>query len=65
VQGTGVDVQLGRDAGAAQGQVHDDAVLRRTDRVGATMYQKNGGVSADTRRPAASSSLSSDFKWPE
>src|SRR2546425_6412552 len=33
VQGAGVHVQLGRDVGAAQGQIHDDAVLGRADRI--------------------------------
>src|SRR5262245_55132034 len=43
VQSASVDVQLGWYIGAAQRQIHDDAMLGRADRIGATVRQKDGG----------------------
>ncbi len=42
-------VQLSGDAGALQGQIHDDAVPGRADRIGAAVRQKNGGASRRAR----------------
>ena len=39
--GPRVDVQLRRDAGALQGEVHDDAVFRRADDVGPAMHEED------------------------
>src|SRR6266849_6098107 len=45
VGGTGIDVQLGRDAGLPQRQIHNDAMLRGTDDIFSAMSEK------DRRRP--------------
>ena len=53
MQCAGVNMHLGRDARTAQGQVHDDAVLGRADRIGTAVRQKNGrrvGGDADVGR---------------
>ena len=41
-QRAAIDMKLGRDAGATQSEIHDDAVLGWTDRIGTTMRQKHG-----------------------
>src|SRR5438309_9603475 len=45
VGGAGIDMQLGRDAGLPQRQIHDHAMLRGTDDIFSAMSEK------DRRRP--------------
>ena len=61
----GVHRQLGRDARAFHGEVHQRAVFRRTDDVVSAVNEKDWGCSFRNLQTESKFILSAAFKYPE